>query len=278
MGYQKQLEGILKRYMLEKVFEQAGSMFTGMFNTVFVKEMQRDRIRVTFACIIRPKIKETFWYQVKQFLIVVANMKMRHIFLLLLLLPAGLFAQQGGTRDTLQNRGAWARMEVQNGDTTFVMSLWTVKISERRVFKDRDEQIQYNRYKNAARKVYGYALQAIDMYQTVEQETQDMGKRQRRRYLRHEHKEIKEDFNEQLKKLSRTEGKVLIKMIEKEVGKPFYEIIKETRGGMTAAYWHNMSKFWGYDLKDGYTKGADPLLDEIFLDYDFGRPDWYLYQ
>lgn len=177
--------------------------------------------------------------------------------------------------DTTAPKGAWARLEVENGDSTFVMALRMFKVAARRNFKDFTEQRQYYLYMRAARKVYPYALQAIDLYDEIETETQDMNKRQRRRYLRHEHKELKEDFKEQMKNLSRTEGKVLIKMIEKEVGKPFYDILKETRGGFTASYWNNLGKLWGYDLKDGYRPGADPLLDEIFLDYDFGQPAWW---
>lgn len=177
--------------------------------------------------------------------------------------------------DTSAPKGAWARLEVENGDSTFVMALRMFKVAARRNFKDFSEQRQYYLYMRAARKVYPYALQAIDLYDEIETETQDMNKRQRRRYLRHEHKELKEDFKEQMKNLSRTEGKVLIKMIEKEVGKPFYDILKETRGGFTASYWNNLGKLWGYDLRDGYRPGADPLLDEIFLDYDFGQPAWW---
>lgn len=177
--------------------------------------------------------------------------------------------------DTTAPKGAWARLEVENGDSTFVMALRMVKVASRRHFKDFAEQRQYFLYMRAARKVYPYALQAITLYEDIAQETEHMNKRQRKRYIRKEHKELREDFKEQMKSLSRTEGKVLIKMIEKEVGKPFYDIIKDTRGGMTASYWHNLGKFWGYDLKDGYAPGSDPLLDEIFLDYDFGRPDWW---
>ncbi|GAB4494330.1 MAG: hypothetical protein OHK0019_20360 [Saprospiraceae bacterium] len=176
--------------------------------------------------------------------------------------------------DTLWKGGAWARMEIENGDTTFVMSLWTVRITQKRNFKDRDEQNRYYRYVRACRKVYPYALQAIQLYQEIQEETEDMNKRQRRRFIRKEHKELKEDFKEQMKKLTKTEGRVLIKMIEKQTEKPFYDLIAETRGGTTAAYWNTLGKLWGYDLKEGYRTGADPLLDDAFLDYDFGNPTY----
>lgn len=172
--------------------------------------------------------------------------------------------------------GGWARLEVVDGDSVYVMSLYPVRIVDRRNYKDREEQLQYYRYRNAARRVYGYAMQALDLYDQVGKETEDMSRRQRRRYLRHEGNEFKEDFADRLKNLTKTEGKVLLKMVEKETGKPMYTIIKETRGGLTAAYWHNLGKIWGYDLKEGYKPGDDPLLDDVFLDYDFGHPEvWY---
>ncbi|MBV6442800.1 MAG: hypothetical protein EPGJADBJ_04526 [Saprospiraceae bacterium] len=192
----------------------------------------------------------------------------------ILFLSAPLAAQtsvRSTPLDTLAKGGAWARMEVENGDTTFVMSLWTVRVTSKRNFKNLDEQRLYYRYVRACRKVYPYALQAIELYQNIQDETKDMGKGKKRRYIRKEHKELKEDFKEQMKNLSKTEGKVLIKMIERQTEKPFYDLISETRGGTTAKYWNTLGKFWGYDLKEGYRPGAEPLLDDALLDYDFGE-------
>ena len=175
-------------------------------------------------------------------------------------------------QDTTYQGGAWARLEIENGDSTFVMALRPVKISARRIFKDLDEQRQYWRYTRAARQVYPYALEAISLYEQIQDETQDMSKRKRRRYIRHEHKEMKEDMTETLKNLSKTEGKVLIKMIESQLNKPFYDVVRETRGSTTATYWNALGKIWGYDLKEGYLPGNDLLLDDVLLDYDFGDP------
>ena len=194
------------------------------------------------------------------------------LFALMLAIPT--FAQTSVRTtpvDTVAKGGAWARMEVENGDTTFVMSLWTVRISSKRNFKDLDEQRRYFRYVRACRKVYPYALQAIQMYAEIQEETEDMNKGQRRRFIRKEHKELKEDFKEQMKNLSKTEGRVLIKMIERQTEKPFFDLLEETRGGTTAKYWNTLGKLWGYDLKEGYRVGAEPLLDDALLDYDFGE-------
>ncbi len=190
--------------------------------------------------------------------------------LLPLFLTASLFAQSA---DSLP-QGAWARMEVVNGDTIFDMTLNLYRLSSRRTFKDFTEQRQYYLYSHAARKVYPYALEALELYDEIAENTQDMNNHQRRRYVRHEHRELKEDMKDQMKNLSRTEGKVLIKMIESQVHKPFYDLIRDTRGAATATYWNTLGKMWDYDLKEGYQPGADPLLDEVFIDYDFGQAPW----
>jgi hypothetical protein len=202
-------------------------------------------------------------------------MNMKLVLLVALIFAAApLLPAQSPVRTDSLPRGAWARLEVDNGDSVFVMSLRPVRVGARRNFKNFDEQRQYYLYVRAAKRVYPYALQALNLYGTIAEETADMNKRKRKRFIRHEHRELRDDFKERMKELTRTEGKVLIKMIEWQLEKPFYDVIRDTRGGMTAAYWHNLGKVWGYDLKQGYRPGADPLLDDVFLDYDFGN-SWY---
>lgn len=182
-----------------------------------------------------------------------------------------VFAQQP-LADTLARGGAWATLEVINGDSTFLMSLRPHRVVAQRKYKDIEERRQFRRYVWAAERVYPYAVQAVSLYQQIEEETEGMSKRQRKRHIRHEHRELKEDMTERMKKLSKTEGKVLIKMIERELNMPFYSVLRKTRGSATAIYWNTLGKMWGYNLKEGYTPGEDPLLDEVFIDYDFGNP------
>lgn len=196
---------------------------------------------------------------------------MKYFGLLLFLMLVG-HGQSAAQVDTLPRGGAWATLEIVNGDSTFLMSLHPARLVAKRKFKDLEEQKQFRRYIWAAKRVYPYAVQAVALYQEIEEETEGMNKRKRKRHIKHEHQELKEDLTERMKNLSKTEGKVLVKMIERELDMPFYDVIKTTRGSTTAAYWNTLGKFWGYDLKQGYHLGDDPLLDEVFIDYDFGNP------
>ena len=200
---------------------------------------------------------------------------MKHLILLIgtvFALPGYAHGQTRMRIDTSGPIGAWARMEISLGDTVFVMSLRPVRVASKRQFKDQAEMRQYYLYARAAKKVYPYAVQALEVYDEWQEETGSLKKRKQRKYAKEELKTLNDQFEAKLKKLTKTEGKVLIKMIERETGKPFHQILKETRGGATATYWTNLSRMWGYDLKEGYQLGANPLLDDVFVDYDFGRP------
>jgi hypothetical protein len=176
--------------------------------------------------------------------------------------------------DTLSSQGGWVRREIINGDTFYLSTLRTVKIAGPRQYKDRAERDRLARYRRYAANVYPYALQAIELYDEVESAKQTMNKREHKRFVRSQKKIMKEDFEEKLKKLYKTEGMILIKMIERQTNQSCYEIVRETRGPIVATYWQNMGKIWGFDLKEGYIVGADPLLDEVLLDYDFGDAIW----
>ncbi len=93
--------------------------------------------------------------------------------LALLVFSSPVFAQVTFTpnTDTTQQLGAWARMEIVNGDTTFVMSLRPVRITARWKFTDLQQQRQYYLYTRAARKVYPYAIQAVGLYEDIQDET-----------------------------------------------------------------------------------------------------------
>jgi Domain of unknown function (DUF4294) len=175
--------------------------------------------------------------------------------------------------DTTQ-RGGWVYREVVGGDTLYNAVMRVYNIFGKRTYKSDAERKELMRYRLRAQKVYKYAIQAIELYESSMEETQDMSRRKKRRYLRDRKDEFKGAFEEELKNLSRDQGYMLIKMIERQTGKTCYDIIQDTRGTLTASYWNSASKLWGYDLKEGYIKGKDPLLDEVLLDYDFGQAIW----
>ena len=161
------------------------------------------------------------------------------------------------------------------GDTLIVANLNDVSISSMRSFENREDYLRYRRYRAYAVKVYPYAVEAIKLFREVEYATQNMKERERRKYIKKLHKDLKDQFTDPLKNLTKTQGMILIKMVERELDTPLYSLIKELRNGLTATYWNTMGSSFGHDLKEGYHEGQDHILDAVLQDMDisYDLPD-----
>lgn len=161
----------------------------------------------------------------------------------------------------------------KNGDTLLVADdLTTVSLTSPRKFKSVDEYNRYRYYLKCAAIVYPYGKEAIGVFRQLNAETEEMRKGKRKRYAKKLQKDLDDKFEDPLKNLTKIQGKILVKMVEKELQTPLYDLIRTYRGGMTAGYWNTMSKFWGYDLKHGYIEGEDPILDAVLEDFILSQP------
>ena len=189
----------------------------------------------------------------------------RALSLLVLLLPLFAAAQTGYTKVD----GKYYPYTVDDcGDTLIIAQLGDVSVSSPEVFANEDEYKLYRRYRIYAQRAYPYAVDAIRIFRETEYVTKNMSKRERRKYIKRLQDELETKFEEPLKKMSKTQGKVLIAMIERELDMPIYDLIKDLRGGLTARYWATMAGFFGHKLTDQYTVGDDHILDAVLDDFD----------
>ena len=77
-------------------------------------------------------------------------------------------------------------------------------------------------------------------------------------------KELKKEFTEPLTNLSIYQGKILMKLINRETGNNCYEIIKEYKGGLTARFYQTVAFFFDGDLKQPYDPGGNDFLHDLF--------------
>lgn len=155
---------------------------------------------------------------------------------------------------------------VANGDTMVLANIEDVSVTSPRTFESDEDYRKYRKYKYYAAKVYPYAAEAIKIFRKMEYATKNMKKRKRKKYIKQLSEELKVEFEDPLKKLSKTQGKILVKMIERELDRPMFGLIKELQGSFKAFYWNQSSKLYGYRLKDGYTEGENPILDAVLQD------------
>lgn len=188
-----------------------------------------------------------------------------------LIFAAGLNAQGGPKerRQTVVIEGnILEQIITEKGDTLLIANLDDISISSPRSFKNRDEYLLYMKYRRYALIVYPYAKEAIRIFRETEWATNEMKDRARKRYIRKLQRELETEFEEPLKNLTRTQGYVLVKMVERELDTNIYDLIKSLRGSVTASYWGTFSRFYGFRLKDGYVVGNDPILDVVLQDFD----------
>ncbi len=196
---------------------------------------------------------------------------MRIVFVLLCILIFGIsgtLIAQNQRVDTVYFGGKkMIRIITARGDTAYVDQLNEVTISSKQQFASREEYDLYMRYRRYAALVYPYALEAMRIYDEAKESTRGMTNRERKKFMKELEKELEDQFEEPLKKLTRTQGMILTKMIEKELDTPFYDVIKEIKGGWSAFYYNTTGRFYGYHLKEGYVRGKNKILDMVLDDY-----------
>ena len=194
-----------------------------------------------------------------------------HIVLLIALGWSSLAFAQDTTLHPITINGEVVTALVQDGDTLIMAELEEASVTTFRTFESDTEYRMYMKYRRYALKVYPYAVSSIRIFREVEAETADMSKRKRKKYIKKVQKDVRREFTEPLKNLSRTQGKILIKMIEKELDIPMYYLLKDLRNGFQASKWQTLGKMYGYNLKDGYIVGEDPILDAVLSDFDISH-------
>ncbi|MDX1477648.1 MAG: DUF4294 domain-containing protein [Saprospiraceae bacterium] len=181
------------------------------------------------------------------------------------MLATGVWAQ---TDKKIKIDGEIVTARVEDGDTLILAHLDSVSVTTLRSFTSDTQYRRYLKYRRYANQVYPYAVQCIKIFREVERDTKDLKKRQRKKHIRQLQKDLKTEFMDPLKGLSRTQGKILIKMIEHELDATMFDLLKSLRGGLTAAKWQSFGKMYGYDLKQGYLPGEDLILDAVIRDFD----------
>ena len=94
-------------------------------------------------------------------------------------------------------------------------------------------------------------------------------KRKRKKYVKSVEQWVKEDLAKELKKLTRWEGRILVKLIYRETGICTYDIVKDLRGGWHAFIWQQLAKIYDNNLKTTYqpnTNKEDKLIEHILLE------------
>ena len=130
-------------------------------------------------------------------------------------------------------------------------------------------QLDY-KMKYHARKAYPYSVRVARIVHEIDEELSKLeGKREQKKYLNSTEKLLKDEFKEDLKNLSRTQGRILIKLVYRETGMTVHELISMYRSNFKAGWWQFLAKRFDLNIKDIMdVEGDDALLEAYILELD----------
>lgn len=183
--------------------------------------------------------------------------------LLLLLIPFVCPAQ-----------GTMMRYVVENNDTLFVASINPAYVFNRSPKGVKDKNWgDYYRIVYNFNKAYPYALLAAKKVYEVDSliAVKARSNREKEKLIKEFEKQLFKEFEKPLRNLTFNQGRMLLKLVDREVGQNSYYIIKGYRGSITAGFWQGIAKLFGADLKKPYDKyGDDKVLEELVVMYQEG--------
>ena len=178
-------------------------------------------------------------------------------------------AQNGGY-DTLKTYAV-----IYEGDTIEAKTLYAVDVFAKISNANKEMRTKMTRLRNAIIVTYPYAIRSglilNDMNAKLEGITD---KSKRKDYIKSREKELKKEFTDPLTNLSIYQGRVLMKLINRQTGNNCYDIIKEYKGGLTARFYQTVAFFFSSNLKQEYEPGGDDreiemILKEVCRSYGF---------
>ncbi|MFS4418353.1 DUF4294 domain-containing protein [Maribacter sp. 2307ULW6-5] len=184
------------------------------------------------------------------------------------------------------------RLIIIEGDSVFQSS---IPLQEAYVFgalefDDYKEKLRYYILRRKTHKVYPYAKLAAERLVELNDSLAGIKKpRLRRKYTRKIHRYIEDEFSEELKKLTRTEGQILVKLIYRQTGSTAFDLVKELRNGWRAFWYNTTANMFKISIKEEFKPDLveeDYLIEDILqrafasgklerqesvLDYDYSK-------
>ena len=154
-----------------------------------------------------------------------------------------------------------------DGDTVPIIKLPEINVYSFKIIKSKRKARKLSRLIKNVKKVYPYAkLAGIKLQEYNEIFLTMSSEKEKRKLIRQVEKELKDEFGDDLRSLTFSQGKILIKLIDRETGNSSFELVQELRGKFIAFFWQTFAKIFGYNLKIKYDpEGEDKNIEIIVL-------------
>lgn len=164
------------------------------------------------------------------------------------------------------------RAVIQENDTIPIMELPEVRVYQRADLEYLYLKRRYRRLILNVKRAYPYAMIAGQELRELDQHlaTLDSDK-EIKAYIDQAEKEIMDRFEKEVRKLTISQGIILVKLIDRETGRTSYTVIKELKGNLTAFFWQGIARIFGNNLKAEYDPGGeDRIIEDIVRGIEAG--------
>lgn len=186
-------------------------------------------------------------------------MRLRTFYIVLcLFFSLGLFAQQRS------NSSKVLKVHIENGDTLPYFTLPDYNYIESIYFRSKRQQRKWNKLMRNVVKVYPYAHITSELLEYYGEELAKIeDEAERKEFMQQSEEVLKNEFKGEIMNMTISQGKVLVKLIDRETGQTSYELIKELRSGFTAFMWNSIATLFGNSLKAEYDPVEDADIEQI---------------
>lgn len=202
-------------------------------------------------------------------------LSLRHIsFLLMFLLMCSYLAMgQEVEQDSSKRR---FKVYSYEGETYMFGELDGIDIlaskpSKRQLRRGKKRLARFTRLRWNVHKVYPYAVKVSSVLSEIEVEMAALPDDDaRKNYVKTKEKSLFGSYENDIRRMTRSQGKVLVKLINRETGKSTFEVIRDAKSGASALLWQSISLIFGINLKAKYDEEEDAMIEQIVGDLEEG--------
>jgi hypothetical protein len=161
----------------------------------------------------------------------------------------------------------------RDGETLPEMELEEITVTKKVGIRARFQWWKYRRLINNVKKVYPYALIVREKFSEINDTLQHIeGEKERKQFLKDYETNLFGQYEEDIKHMTITQGRILIKLIDRETQNTSYQLIRDYRGSISAFFWQGIARIFGSNLKSEYEPyGEDYLIEKVIYEIEQGR-------
>jgi hypothetical protein len=175
--------------------------------------------------------------------------------------------------DTLQGRSYLLQKVNRDGVTLPEVEIKEVTVYAHPQFPKKSDFRKYERLVYNLKRVYPYALIVRNRLAQVNSDIMNIkNEKERKEYLKKVEKNVFAEYEDDIRDMTISQGRLLIKLIDRETQNTSYVLIKDYRGKFAAAFWQGIARIFGTNLKEEYDPyGEDAIIESIIKEIEAGN-------